>query len=237
MPTRKPRLSRAEEAAHRDYLRQLQAEGIDVEIPEESTALTRALDIYHGPPEACTVRETRTGGIVYALLTRLIALSGLTLTDGDITTDWDDQIVLESFLAGPICRLGGYEYMQSEVLNRRIENNLVLQRGQIVEGLLLATGSRPIPVQYSDCAVAPFRVTLWDQFGNEIGAQGTLSVLRIPQLGKADVRRGTGLYGLDETGRPPALSIEEESRRRYLELLAQDKRAEQQKVRDGGWRR
>jgi hypothetical protein len=80
MPTHKPRLSRTEEAAHRDYLRQLQAEGIDVEIPEESTALTRALDVFLGPPEACTVRETRTDGIVYALLARLIALYEVTLT-------------------------------------------------------------------------------------------------------------------------------------------------------------
>jgi hypothetical protein len=115
------------------------------------------------------------------------------------------------------------------VLNGRIENNLVLERGQVVEGLLLATGIRPIPVQYSDCAGAPFRLTLWDQFGNEIGAQGTLSVLRIPQLGKVGVRRGTGLYGMDENGRPPALSIGEESRRRYLDLLTRDKRAEQQR--------
>jgi len=41
----KPRLSRAKEAEHRDYLRKLQAEGVDVEIPEEWQEHLRALDI------------------------------------------------------------------------------------------------------------------------------------------------------------------------------------------------
>src|SRR5579864_1193054 len=231
MPTRKPRLSRAEEAAHRDYLRQMQAEGIDVEVPEEPSARSFALDIVLGPPGECTVRETRTGGIVYAVLVRLIACSGLTLTDCDITTEWDDQIVLESCQQGPVFGLGGYEYMQSAVLNQRIENTLVLQRGQIGEGLLLATGIRPIPAQYSEFAVAPFRLTFWDQFGGEISAEGALSVLPTSKLGKAGVQRGSGLFGVDETGNPPALSIGEEAGRRYRELLAQNKLAEQ---RDGG---
>jgi hypothetical protein len=45
MPNLKRRLSRLEEATHQDYLRQLQAEGIDVEIPEEWQENSRALDI------------------------------------------------------------------------------------------------------------------------------------------------------------------------------------------------
>ena len=52
---------------------------------------------------------------------------------------------------------------QSEVLNWRTERNLVLARGRIVEGCLLATGLRPIPAHHSNFAAVPFRLSLWDQ--------------------------------------------------------------------------
>jgi hypothetical protein len=42
--------------------------------------------------------------------------------------------------------------------------------------------------------------------------------------------RGSGLYGADATGKPRELSIEEDARRRYLELVAQEKLAKQQRV-------
>jgi hypothetical protein len=55
MSIHKPRLNRAEEAAHMDCLRQLRAEGIDVEIPEELEERARRLDIIMASPPASTV--------------------------------------------------------------------------------------------------------------------------------------------------------------------------------------
>jgi hypothetical protein len=86
----------------------------------------------------------------------------------------------------------------------------------------LATGINKIPPQYGNFAVAPFRLTVRDQFGDEIGAAGSLTVLRRVQRYSTGMRKGTGLYGLDATGKPRELSIEEDGRRRYLEL-AQEK--------------
>ena len=57
------------------------------------------------------------------------------------------------------------------------------------------------PFVYRNFAVVPFRLSFWDQFGNEIGVGGRLSVLRKVQPDKARVRKGTGLYGLDKTGK------------------------------------
>src|SRR5580698_3294769 len=165
----KPRLSRAKEAEHRDYLWKLQAEGVDVEIPEEWQEHSRALDIVVGGPTENMVYESATGGIHYAVLVRLVVeRSGEILTDWSLSTDYDDQIVPESFDDhDPVWKLGGREYSESEVLNLRIERNLVLVRGRIIEGRLLATGLRPIPAHYGNFAAVPFRLSFWDQFGNE----------------------------------------------------------------------
>jgi hypothetical protein len=83
---------------------------------------------------------------------------------------------------------------------------------------------------YRNFAVVPFRLSFWDQFGNEIGVGGRLSVLLKVQPDKARVRKGTGFYGLDKTGKPQ-LSIAEEMRRRYLEF-AQQKSSRAAKVSD-----
>jgi hypothetical protein len=160
-----------------------------------------------------------------AILVRLLALrSGLTLMDWDIATKWDDQIVAESFDSrSPIYKLGPQEYRQCEVLNQKIEGNLRLRRGQIVEGWILANGLRPIPAEYHDCSTAPFEVRFLDQFRCQHRAQGTFSVLRKAQRDKSTKRKGSGLYGLDATGKPPEPSVGEAARRRYLDLLAQEK--------------
>jgi hypothetical protein len=82
MPNLKRRLSRLEEATHQDYLRQLQAEGIDGEIPKEWQENSRALDIVLAGPGESAVFQSLTGGVCYAVLVRLVALlSGLILTE------------------------------------------------------------------------------------------------------------------------------------------------------------
>ena len=230
----KPRLSRAKEAEHRDYLWKLQAEGIDVEIPEEWQEHSRALIVVGGPTENM-VFESATGGTHYDVLIRLVVeRSGKILTDWSLSTDYDDQIAPESFDdRDRVWKLGGREYSQSEVLNLRIERNLVLPRGRIIEGRLLATGLGPIPAHYSNFAAVPFRLSLWDQFGNEIGAEeGTLSVFPKAQRSNASVGKGSGLYGPDATGERTEPPFGEVATRRYIELLAQEKLAQEQKAVD-----
>jgi hypothetical protein len=72
----KPRLSRGEKAMRLNYLRQLQAEGHDVDIPQEWQENSRALDIILASFAASTVCEFATGGIGYAIFVRLIARLG-----------------------------------------------------------------------------------------------------------------------------------------------------------------
>jgi hypothetical protein len=229
MPIRRRALTKIERAEYLVRAEQLRASGLEIEPSEKSGQQDPSLDVIVGPPTANTVCELRSGGIVYVPFVRLVARSRLTLTDCDISTSYDDQIVLESFHDDPICRLGRAEYWQDEALNQQMEDGLVLSRGQMVEGYILASGLRRIPRERGKFAV-PFVIVFSDQFGDEFPAKGMFSVLRQAQPDNARVEKGSGLYGPDATGIPPEPSIGEQAGRRYLELLAQKKLAQQQKV-------
>jgi hypothetical protein len=229
MPIRRRGLTKTERAEDLARAEQLRASGVEIEILEKWREQNPALDIMVGTTAANTVYELRTGGIGYAPHVRLVARSGLTITDSYISTRYDDQIVLASFLDGPICRLGRTEYWQDEALNQQIENGLVLRRGDVVEGYVLATGLEQIPIKYGKFAV-PFEIVFLDQFGNEFPANGMFSIAKQIQRDNVTVKKGTGLYGPDASAKQPGLSIQQEMTDRYRESLAQDKRSEQQRV-------
>lgn len=228
MPRRKSRLSREEEAMYSDCLRQLQDEGIPVEIPGEWQEAIRVLKIGVGAPwENMIFNLHRGGAAYYAIRVRLVALwSGLILSDLEITTARDNQLTpLYIDDRNKTLALGGMTFETRELLNPRIQDNFRFhRRGQVVEGWVLMSGVVPIPAEYRDFALAPFAITLTDQFGHEHCEHGELSVLRRTLGCSTAVLRGTGLDGLDATQRPRGLSPSEESKRRYLELVAQESR-------------
>ena len=121
------------------------------------------------------------GGLAgYAIWLRLVALkSGLILPEEcQITTEFGDQIVLESFSRRfPLCKLGQCEFRPEEVLNDRFPLKFH-RRGHMIEGVILATGLEPIPKQYLQRMRVPFKLAFEDQFGNEISTEAELSVDR-----------------------------------------------------------
>ena len=198
MPIRKLRLSRFEEAEHLLCLQQLQVEGHDVEIPEGQPKKADTLDIEVGPPLENMVFDLRDGGVAYyAVRSRIVAKrSGVILTDCEIAADWDDQILLLNIDEGkPLCKLGWFDVERKEVLNSRLENQLRFHdRGEMVEGWILASGLERIPQQYRYGAVVPCQLTFWDQFQHEIGVRAYLSVLRAGTQKNAALRPRTGLF-------------------------------------------
>ena len=74
MSVRYPRLSRTQQAKYLPCLRQMQSEGIDVEIPEEWEQTSHGLDIELAPPSESIVFEGPSGGTYYAVWVRLLAL-------------------------------------------------------------------------------------------------------------------------------------------------------------------
>src|ERR1700690_3471372 len=132
------RLSRSEEAVYRRCLREMRAEGIDVNTPNDSPKYVPALDITVVGGLVSLIFNLPSGLAGYAIWLRLVAMrSGLILLEQcAVTTEFDDQIELECFdLGGPICQLGQCTHHKSEVLNDRFPLRFH-GRGHPIEGLI-----------------------------------------------------------------------------------------------------
>ena len=155
-----------------------------------STSTSQALAVW----EAWSPQSSN-GGVRYAVWVRMVARHVGSLLDCQLTTRWDHDISLNSFDDRLVCKLGEEEYSQADVLNQRIEESLRFHRGDIVEGVILATGIRPIPRAFRQGMLMPFELTLEDEFENQTIVTGDLSVDRTARSTELPARCGTGLYG------------------------------------------
>ena len=179
MPILRPRLSRTEAREYGRCLRALRAEGIDVNCPDDSLEDVPALDITVVGGLASLIFNLPSGRAGYAIWLRLVARrSGLILPEQcEITTKFDDQIVFECFdPGGLICQLGQCSYLKTEVLNDRFP--LRFHRRGLIDGVILATGLKPIPPEYVQGMTVPIKLAFWDQFRNEIRVESKLCVDR-----------------------------------------------------------
>jgi hypothetical protein len=202
MPIRIQRLSRREEAEHLICLQQMQAEGIDVEIPERWLEQARSLDVFVAGGPATVIFDLPGGGAAFAIWVRLVARRRVTILDCAMTTAWDDQIVLQGFFDDrtPLCRLGRLEYPRSEVLNQRVMNSLKFHGyDDTVEGVILFTGLKPMPEAFHHGMTVPFTLAFLDQNENGIPKDGELFVDRTWKRENKFVGRASSLYGPEET--------------------------------------
>jgi hypothetical protein len=131
----------------------------------------------------------------YQIYVRLVARRRVTLLDCEITTDWDDQIVLDgkSDDQRNCYWFFRQRYEPEQVLNPRLTCLRFHHRDQMVEGTILASGLKPIPEAYGQGMKVPFRLTFLDQSENPIWQDGELCVYRSTQRKKEVVRRTSGL--------------------------------------------
>ena len=132
--------------------------------------------------------------------------SGLILLEPcEVTTEFDRQIVLEcSAPGGLVCTLGQCSYLEAEVLNDRFPLRFH-RRGHLIEGVILATGLKPIPEEYVQGMTVPLQLTFWDQFGNEFSAEPMLSIDRSTTPRQRSVRPQSSVYdsgGVPDTREP-----------------------------------
>ena len=146
MPSRLARLA-AKQQRYLETSRKLASEGIAVHVPEEwQEFILSPLEIAIGPETS--VYDLQSGIVAYRIQVRLLAAQKLRLDDCDMAAGWDNGIELESFdESKPVWHLGREGFSPTEVLNNRIEEGLMLHPGEPVEGLILATGLKPIPVE------------------------------------------------------------------------------------------
>jgi hypothetical protein len=98
------------------------------------------------------------------------------------------------------------EYQRADVLNDRILDSLAFHyRGQMIEGMILGLGIRPIPDAYRHGMFLPVELAFLDQFGNEIKIDAEVFVDRTMKPKDAAVRTRTGLYGPTQT--PESTSV------------------------------
>ena len=180
MPITKQNLTRAERSEHLARAKRMRADGVDIEIRAEWLESCRPLDIVVAGPPASLVCDLPSAGVGYVILVRLVARWRVSLLDCQITTQYDDQIALENFdERTPLCRFGWLEFPRNQVLNHRIERSLRLHgRNQMVEGVILARGLKPVPELYHHDTFLPFELTFLDQSENEIRPEAKLFVDR-----------------------------------------------------------
>jgi hypothetical protein len=230
MPTRKIRLSTNEKMKYLASARELRDAGLISEIHSEWRGNRCPLEIQVAqPPDniACVLAH---GQVCYAMFLRLLARSAVTLQDCQILPPWDDEVILESFdRRERVIDFGGHLYQRSDVLNWRLEAGLRVGCGDVVEGWILALGLRRIPAEYSDFFIVQCEVIVWDPNGREFRANANLSVLRTPRR-VSQSTRGSRLFGPAENEQSRELHVAEEPQLRYLELVRQEKTANQRKA-------
>jgi hypothetical protein len=211
MQITKRSLTRREMLEHLARAERMLATGINIRIREEwqdnARALGKTFDIAVGGGLATFVFDLTAGGAGYVISLRLVGQELGTLLDCRLTTSWDEHIVLASFNdeRDSMCRLGLLQYPRSQVLNLRFQNSLRFQRGQMIEGVILATGVNAIPEAYRHGQIVPIELVLLDQNENQIGETADLFVDRLSKPKRKFVPRKSGLYdreGISPTREP-----------------------------------
>jgi hypothetical protein len=175
----------------------MRARGVNIEIPEEGRDC-EPLIIRTGDEHTTMVFDPKRGSsAVYTVWVMLVAKEPITLLGCEIASEFDDQIVVAGLKEqGQFYNFGGREFPKRDVLNPRLESRLSLRRGQMIEGLILASGLHPIPAQYSHGARLACNLIFIDQYGNEIRHNVALFVDRTWQSKRPAAPRPKGsLYG------------------------------------------
>jgi hypothetical protein len=195
VPIFKPRLTRREQAKYFAVAEELLAGGIVLEIPDEWRDNARALHIEIGGPPASSIYQLASGIVVYVVRAKLVAeRGGIILEDFEITPAWDRDVYPCGSEGGSYRLAAGLQYDWNEVLNHRIENRLRFRRGDLADGWLLATGSKPIPPQYGPGRPAPLEVAFLDQFSEQHKVSGDFVVERSAKTLKSPVRPRPGPF-------------------------------------------
>jgi hypothetical protein len=175
MPYRQTRFSRAENAEFVLCLQQLQAEGIDVEIPSawidpppDPDRLT--LDQIHDG--TAKIYDLPSHAILIVIPARLSVLkSGILFTDVSLKIPWEDcplelnepgqELTFDKLTRGTLPDL------LPTILNRWLKSEVPL-RPRCVEGVILAEGWTSFPTDYRDGMPVAVNLLLEDERHNKI---------------------------------------------------------------------
>jgi len=195
-------------SAQDEYLVQakwLASAGVAIEIPEPILSEPSPLRIDQNGPQYNQIvfnrNQFRLGLIVGV---RLLALrSGIEICDCHFALPWEDLGLFLWDVSAESKRYRftkGLEFDREEVFNSRIVEGLSLRVGEPVEGLLIATGSAPLPARYCHGAAVNAELTFVDQFDRHCSEKMELLVNRRvgETLNIAGPRKGSTLFDREE---------------------------------------
>lgn len=199
MPITRQRLSKSEIAMHRDRAERMLAAGVDIQIREEWREPARGRDTLDiAVAEGCAsfafdLTAARAG---YVVSVRLVGRALGAILNCRLTTPWDHDIVPASFsdFGNSMCRLGPLQYPRYQVLNMRITNSMRFAPGQLIEGVILATGVNPIPEAYRHGQIVPVDLLFLDQNKKVIRETPEILVDRSWITERKSMVRRSGLY-------------------------------------------
>jgi hypothetical protein len=170
MPGRRRRLTKSEEAEFHRIAERMRAAGADIDPSTFRTTATpwiclkccRTASSVSAMPAAC----------VFVVYLRIVALAPkVVLQEFDLTSpDWPLNAVIlgdpgGSNSANEFYRLlDRTRYHRNEVVNHRLDEEGILRRGDILEGLLLAYSLDPVPAKYPNWGLMRLCVSITNQF-------------------------------------------------------------------------
>lgn len=190
----------SEERKRLNILRELKADGVDVDIPKKLVERVRPVDVYIAPPPVSVACQLPSGRLVYVLGVRLLSRQRCLIEDCDFSVLWDDDIVLEHIERRQTTwSCESLVFSGLEFLNDRLERGLLFPRaGDRVEGFLLASGLSAVPSKYAVHGGLPITVAFSDVSGETSSAEQTIFFER------AQSQRSIA----DSRGKPPSMPSE-----------------------------
>ena len=165
MSNRRKRFTNAELDERCRYLRQLAVEGVDV---------GGSINLLEAEREPCPLEITMGaygGGIfesglnvIFAVPVRFSAQSRIVFADCEFETEWDHFTIGLPYLRrrGDFLCLDERKFLGARVLNSHFEQGRTLNRGSILEGLILGYGYQSIPADIGPGATMPLRLKVTD---------------------------------------------------------------------------
>lgn len=170
------RRSLSEERRYLNVLRELKADGVDVEISEELLECVRPLDVAVAPSPASFAVELPSGRLAYVLGVGLRSRQRCGIERCDMVVPWDDEIVIEEInFRHPTWSIESLVVTGREFINYRIETGLSFSRAdERIEGFILGSGISPVPREYATGRPFPITVTFSDIYGETSSAQARI---------------------------------------------------------------
>jgi len=164
MPIRRVRLSAAECLKYCQVGQQLRSEGVELgsDFCECSNASPLEISDRFGPGDVFFVNNYCSG---YAVRVHLLATSRVSIEHCVLQSKWHPHIQL-GYAKGPLFMVGKMSYPPREVLNEKLESPWSLQRGAVVEGLILGYGYGTCPLETTS-GLESVQITLTDSLGRE----------------------------------------------------------------------